>query len=810
MELKTLVDGLAARPESMLELGRMAELFGVEEKELLDALSLGLQKGEIVKVQKGVYALPQRMGFVVGRLHSHPKGFAFVIPDDPEAEDVYISADNRDGAMHNDRVVARVRTGRDGRLEGTVERIVTRANQRIVGLFNRDGDGGVVIADDVRVMEPVMVDRDSARGIESGHKVVAEITRFPGNARPMEGKIVEDLGHKDDVGVDVLSIIRQFELPEAFPQNVIAEVEKTPKSVDPSEFAGREDLRDWITFTIDGADAKDLDDAVSLTRLESGWQLGVHIADVSHYVKHGTSLDKEALRRGTSVYLVDRVVPMLPRELSNGICSLNEDEDRLAFSCIMDFDETGRETNYRVVKSVIHSHKRFTYDQVTRGLEAGEAIPYLEILKEMERLCRVLRKKRMDRGGLDFDLPEPKIDLDPLGHPADIICTPRTIAHQMIEEFMLAANETVARHMKRAKLPCIYRVHEDPDPQRMDDFLEFVGRIGYPVKREPGKAIRPKDLQRLLTRVEGTPEESVVGRLMLRSLQKARYAEENLGHFGLAAKDYLHFTSPIRRYPDLFVHRALTMAAREEEKALRRMKKAAPDTADLCSIAERNAMEAEREADNMKIAEYMQAHIGEEYDGIISGVTSFGIYVQLPNTVEGLVHVSRLPGDYYVYDEKMYSMVGQRSHRVLRMGDKVRVKVTGADVARRTVDFELVENGGRSARASGESVGPRSGNRRGGRQKAAGTPAQAAEEPGGPKKGGTRGKSSAGSADGGRRRQKPAARLRDGGEHDRPRGSGKNGRASGQLFGSAARAGFESPDGQSGQGSRSQRRGRRR
>ncbi len=313
MELKTLVDGLAARPESMLELGRMAELFGVEEKELLDALSLGLQKGEIVKVQKGVYALPQRMGFVVGRLHSHPKGFAFVIPDDPEAEDVYISADNRDGAMHNDRVVVRVRTGRDGRLEGTVERIITRANQRIVGLFNRDGDGGVVIADDVRVMEPVMVDRDSARGIESGHKVVAEITRFPENARPMEGKIVEDLGHKDDVGVDVLSIIRQFELPEAFPQNVIAEVEKTPKSVDPSEFAGREDLRDWITFTIDGADAKDLDDAVSLTRIDGGWQLGVHIADVSHYVKHGTSLDKEALRRGTSVYLVDRVVPMLPR-----------------------------------------------------------------------------------------------------------------------------------------------------------------------------------------------------------------------------------------------------------------------------------------------------------------------------------------------------------------------------------------------------------------------------------------------------------------------------------------------------------------
>ena len=665
-----------------------------ELQEVLDAL---LQEGKIEVSQKGKYQ-KSRGVFLTGVFTAHPKGFGFVSVDGME-EDVFIPEDQVHGAMHQDTVQITVKPGQSGkRREGAVNRIVKRGTDRIVGLYQESRNFGFVIPDNERYTRDIFVPKEDSGGAVNGHKVVVELVSYGTDRKSPEGKVVEILGHISDPGTDILSIVKGYDLPVEFPEKVMRQAERVPDRISEADIQGRTDLRDVQMVTIDGEDAKDLDDAVSLEMNGGQYILGVHIADVANYVQEGSALDREAFERGTSVYLVDRVIPMLPRRLSNGICSLNEGQDRLALSCIMTIDQKGKVLDHVIAETVIRVDRRMTYTSVKKILEeqdAEESARYEELVpmfQRMQELAGLLRARRRARGSIDFDFPETKVILDENGEPVEIRPYDRNTATKIIEDFMLIANETVAEDYFWQELPFVYRTHENPDPDRMKKLSTFINNFGYSIRFREDE-VHPKELQKLLERLEGTPEETLISRLTLRSMKQAKYTTECTGHFGLAARYYCHFTSPIRRYPDLQIHRIIkdSLRGRMNQEKIEHYRKILDEVAKQSSERERRADEAERETIRLKKAEYMSRHLWEEYDGVISGVTGWGLYVELPNTVEGLVHVSSLQGDYFEYNENAYEIVGQRTGKTYRLGQTVRVQVVKADRMTRTVDFELAE-----------------------------------------------------------------------------------------------------------------------
>ena len=656
--------------------------------------------GEIFKTKKNRYGVPERMNLVVGKLQGNQKGFGFVIPDNVESPDIYISSDNMNGAFNKDRVVAKVLKNKDigKKSEGEIIKILSRANDKFVGTYENSDYFGFVVPDDRRISQDIFIPKAEINGAVTGHKVVVEITKWPEARRNPEGRIIEILGFKNDPGTDILSIIRKYGLPEEFNEIVESDCEAISEIIPETEYKRRRDLRNMKIVTIDGEDAKDLDDAVSIVKLSNGnYSLGVHIADVSYYVRENDAIDKEAQTRGTSVYLIDRVIPMLPKKLSNGICSLNPKVDRLTMSVTMEIDAAGKVVEHEIFESIIKTSERMTYTDVTKILKNNdpqimERYSYLiEDFKLMEELCSILRSKRISRGSIDFDFPECKITLDDRGKPIEIKPYEREIANMVIEEFMLAANETVAEHMFWTNLPFIYRIHENPDPEKLSVFNEFIHSFGYYLKEV--NDIHPRTLQELVEKVAGKKEEVIINTLMLRSLKKAKYSPDCSGHFGLAAKYYTHFTSPIRRYPDLTIHRIIreylegTITEKRNKKLVGFVKFASKQS----SETEVTAQEAEREVDDLKKAEYMKDKVGEVYTGIISSVTPFGLFVELENTIEGLVHVSSMLDDYYFHDEKHHCFIGEKKRRVFKLGDEIKIRVAKVNIDERTIDFALEE-----------------------------------------------------------------------------------------------------------------------
>lgn len=676
-----------------------------DDREQLSAILDALEsEGQIIKTKKGRYGSAARLGFVRGIFRGHERGFGFLLPlEEADGDDIFIPADCTCGAMDGDTVLAHL-SGKGGggrrgdkKREGEITRILVHAHDTVVGQFETGKKFGFVMPDDKRLTDDIFISKSDFHGAKDGQKVVVKLTKFPQGRRNAEGKIVEILGNPGDPGVDILCVMKQHGLDTRFPARVEKALGSIPDAVTPDALYGREDFRKKTTITIDGADAKDLDDAIHIEKREGGWTLGVHIADVSHYVKEGGALDKEALRRGTSVYLVDRVVPMLPPKLSNGICSLNPHVDRLTLSCVMDIDMKGNVIAHRITPGVICTAERMTYTNVSAILDGDAALkkryqPIVRDLRTMAALAKLLKSKRMKAGSIDFDFPEAKITLDDQGRPVDIQKYRITAANCIIEEFMLLANQTVAAEFTARKAPFVYRVHESPTPDKITAFNEYVRNLGYHIKNETDP--QPKEFSRLLEKIKGTREEVLIGKVMLRSLMKARYFEEDLGHFGLAFTNYCHFTSPIRRYPDLCIHRiikemlASPLPAKRDAKLRAFVKKAAS----LSSEAELTAQEAEREVDDLKKAEYMAQHVGEDFDGVISSVASFGFFVELENTCEGLVRLNDLNDDYYIYDEKNLLLTGERTKRQFRIGDTVRVTVARASAAQRQVDFVLKED----------------------------------------------------------------------------------------------------------------------
>ena len=659
--------------------------------------------GKVIKTRVGGYGVPEKMNLIVGKLQGNQSGFGFIIPDNPAVftADVFVPANQMNGAMHGDQVVARLIKGGVGRKsEGEIIRILKRRSNLIVGRFESGRQFGFVVPDDQRISQDIFIPKGEANELKNGMKVQVKIVRWPEQRRNPEGVVVDVLGFSGDKGVDTLSIIKKFELPEEFPHHVMSEVKLISRDLTAADLEGRRDLRELCMVTIDGADAKDLDDAVSLHRKENGnLELGVHIADVGYYVTEGSALDKEAFLRGTSVYLVDRVIPMLPPELSNDICSLNPHVDRLSMSVFMEIDAKGRVVAHDFGASVIRTQERMTYDSVRAILEDNNEElnkryePLLPMFEEMRKLALILREKRFNRGALDFSVAEVKVKLDDDGKPIAIEKRPRTIAEMIIEEFMLLCNETVAEHFFRMNLPFVYRVHEKPNEEKMHHFREFVHNLGFTIKGTPDK-IHPHVLQSLLKEVEGKPEERVVNTLLLRTMKQARYSSENAVHYGLAAEFYSHFTSPIRRYPDLIIHRLMREYLKEipRQKRLTKIAKNNYDGADRASIRERLAMEAERESVDMKKVEFMVGKEGQKFDAIISGVTSFGIFAELDNLVEGLIHVSNLDDDYYHFHEEKLALIGERTGKTYRIGQPVRVILKRANKEDRQIDFNLIDS----------------------------------------------------------------------------------------------------------------------
>lgn len=633
----------------------------------------------------------------VGTFIANARGFGFVEVEGRE-EDLYIPEDKTNGAFHLDRVQVMLLPGQRGRRqEAAVVRILERGTKQIVGTYEQSAHFGFVIPDNAKIGKDIFVPGEWSKGAVDGHKVVVELTSYGDEAHKPEGRVVEILGHVNDPGVDIMSIVRGYELPVEFGEKVMNQAARVPDEVQEADKKGRLDLRDLQMVTIDGEDAKDLDDAVSLYLDEKGlYHLGVHIADVTNYVQENSALDWEALERGTSVYLVDRVIPMLPHKLSNGICSLNQGVERLALSCLMTIDDKGAVGDYQIAESVICVDRRMTYTAVKKILEdkdETEIAAYRELVpmfEQMGQLAAILRKRRHQRGSIDFDFAESKILLDEDGHPTEIKPYERNVATKLIEDFMLVANETVAQHFFWLDIPFVYRTHEKPDPEKMMKLSAFIRNFGYHIKLS-GEEIHPKELQKLLGRIVDTDEETLISRLTLRSMKQAKYTVECSGHFGLACQYYCHFTSPIRRYPDLQIHRIIKeqLRGKLKEERLQHYEERLPEVAKHSSRMERRAEEAERETDKLKKAEYMEERIGEVYEGVISGVTQWGIYVELPNTIEGLVHVSTLPGDFFVYDESTYEMVGRESGVTYKLGQKLTVRVRGVDRLLKQIDFEI-------------------------------------------------------------------------------------------------------------------------
>lgn len=697
----------AYKPMTYQELEQHFDIEGASEfKAFLKMLNQMEEEGKVLRTRTDRYGVPERMNLLRGRLQAHAKGFAFLIPEETGHPDVYIHANDLKTAMHGDTVLVRVTNkGFDGaRLEGEVVRIVKRAVERVVGLFQNYESYGFVIPDDKRINRDIFIPKEDMHGAVTGQKVVVHIVSYPEGRAAAQGMVAEILGHKDDPGVDILSVIRKHQLPEAFPDEVMAEAEAVPDSITEEEIISqrRRDLRGMNIVTIDGEDAKDLDDAVYVEQLPNGhYKLGVHIADVGYYVEEGSALDREAYARGCSVYLVDRVIPMLPHRLSNGICSLHPRVDRLTLSCEMEFDEKAKLVKHDVFPSVIRTVERMTYTNVRKIVEdedpeVSARYAYLvDNFKLMKELALKLRKKRMNRGAIDFDFVESKVLVDEKGVPTDIIKRERTIAEQIIEEFMLAANETVAEHFHWLRVPFLYRIHEEPDSEKLFNFMSFAANFGY-VVRGKGNSVHPRSLQMLLEEIEGTREQTVISTMMLRSMKQAKYDAEMTGHFGLAAEFYSHFTSPIRRYPDLVIHRVMREVMDNggalPEKRLEQLHARMPDIAQQSSERERVAVDAERDTTALKKAEFMLDKVGEEFDGIISSVTSFGMFVELDNTVEGLIRLSELNDDYYHFHEQHMVLIGERTANVFRIGDEVRIRVARVNMDEHTIDFELIES----------------------------------------------------------------------------------------------------------------------
>ncbi|WP_209124993.1 ribonuclease R [Alkalihalobacillus sp. BA299] len=687
-----------------LTVSELEEAFGLtdssEFKEFVKVLNHMEEKGLIVRTRSNRYGVPERMNLIKGKVQGNAKGFAFIIPEVQGETDVYVSQSDLGGAMNGDIVLVRLHPKSTGtRPEGSVIRIIERGMQQIVGTYMDHEQYGMVVADDKRIPNDIFIPKTASKGAAEGHKVVVKITRYPEGRNSAEGEVTEILGHKNDPGIDILSIIHKHGLPQEFPQDVLDQAESVPDEIDPDELKNRRDLRDQTIVTIDGADAKDLDDAVNVEKLENGnYKLGVHIADVSYYVKEGSPIDVEAEERGTSVYLVDRVIPMIPHRLSNGICSLNPKVDRLTLSCEMEITSDGQIVGHDIFQSVIRTTERMTYTDVRKILqEEDEEVlkryePLIPFFKQMGELADILRKKRFERGAIDFDFKEAKVLVDEEGKPNDVVIRERSVAERLIEEFMLAANETIAEHFHWLKLPFIYRIHDDPKEDKLNKFLEFITNFGY-VVRGTANNIHPRALQQLLEAVRGEPEETVISTVMLRSMQQAKYDPESLGHFGLSTEFYTHFTSPIRRYPDLIVHRLIRtylIEGKTDEKTQSHWKHRLDEIAKHSSEMERRAVDAERETDEVKKAQFMEDKIGETFMGIISGVTNFGIFVELENTIEGLVHVSYLTDDYYSYDERAYAMIGERTGNVFRIGDELEVRCINVNVEESSIDFEIV------------------------------------------------------------------------------------------------------------------------
>ncbi|MEG7355831.1 ribonuclease R [Bacillus inaquosorum] len=691
----------AYKPLTVQELEEMLNITEAEEfKELVKALVALEDKGLIVRTRSDRYGIPEKMNLIKGKISAHAKGFAFLLPEDTSLSDVFIPPNELNTAMNGDIVMVRLNSQSNGsRQEGTVIRILERAIQRVVGTYTETRNFGFVIPDDKKITSDIFIPKNGKNGAAEGHKVVVKLTSYPEGRMNAEGEVETILGHKNDPGIDILSVIHKHGLPGEFPADAMEQASSTPDTIDEKDLKDRRDLRDQVIVTIDGADAKDLDDAVTVTKLDDGsYKLGVHIADVSHYVTENSPIDKEALERGTSVYLVDRVIPMIPHRLSNGICSLNPKVDRLTLSCEMTINSQGQVTEHEIFQSVIKTTERMTYSDVNQILvDDDEELkqkyePLVPMFKDMERLAQILRDKRMNRGAVDFDFKEAKVLVDDEGAVKDVVIRERSVAEKLIEEFMLVANETVAEHFHWMNVPFIYRIHEEPNAEKLQKFLEFVTTFGYVVKGTAGD-IHPRALQSVLDAVRDKPEETVISTVMLRSMKQAKYDPQSLGHFGLSTEFYTHFTSPIRRYPDLIVHRLIRtylINGKVDEATQEKWAERLPDIAEHTSTMERRAVDAERETDDLKKAEYMLDKIGEEFDGMISSVTNFGMFVELPNTIEGLVHVSFMTDDYYRFDEQHFAMIGERTGNVFRIGDEITVKVVDVNKDERNIDFEIV------------------------------------------------------------------------------------------------------------------------
>lgn len=682
------------RPMKMKELAGFFQVPKTDREPFKAILSELMAEGRIVKDEKGYFKIPgsdSKTGIFSGTT----KGFGFVSVEGEDG-DIFIPPDATNGAFHGDKVRITVIGGEeDGkRREGAVTAVIERGFREVVGVYEQGKNFGYVLPDNQKFAKDVYIPKEKSMGAVQGHKVLARLTDYGSDKKNPEGEIVQILGHVNDPGVDVLSVIKAFGLPEEFPEQVMTEASDAENEIREEEVNGRLDLREWQTVTIDGEDAKDLDDAITITKENGIFTLGVHIADVTHYVKEGSALDKEALERGTSVYLVDRVIPMLPHKLSNGICSLNAGCDRLALSCIMEVDEKGTVISHRIAETVIRVDRRMTYTSVKKILtdrDEAECREYEELIpmfERMEELSGILREKRRQRGSLDFDFPESKITLDKKGKPVDIRPYERNRATKIIEDFMLLANETVAEDFYWQETPFVYRTHDTPDHEKILQLGIFIHNFGYSMKAGRDE-IHPKEIQKLLAKIEDTPEEALISRVTLRSMKRARYTVECTGHFGLSAKYYCHFTSPIRRYPDLQIHRIIKENLRGQmtEKRIHHYEEILPCVAADSSRLERRADEAEREVEKAKKAEYMAQFVGETFEGVISGVTSWGLYVELANTVEGMVHMSELWDDYYIYQENLYQLVGEDFGRVYKLGQKIKIQVTGVDKILHTIDF---------------------------------------------------------------------------------------------------------------------------
>lgn len=755
--IEEFVGSKGYRSMSVKEMAMVLQVPSRDKKDFREVLDALAREGKISINLKGkIKPLPADVK--VGKYMATQRGFGFVRVEG-EDDDIFIPGSYTKSALDGDTVQVLVKKegGEGKRREGQVLNILERGNSVLVGTYTRSRNFGFVTPDNQKFTKDIYVAKAESKGAVTGHKVVVEITDFGDEQRKPEGRVLEILGHVNDPGVDILSVIKAYGLPEEYPDDVMKQIENIPDEVEEKEKAGRADFRDLQTVTIDGEDAKDLDDAITISKEGNMYHLGVHIADVSQYVTEGSPLDKEALKRGTSIYLVDRVIPMIPHKLSNGICSLNQGVDRLALSCMMDINEKGEIVKHKICESVINVTRRMSYTSVHKIIEEKdeaerkeyeELIPMFELMYE---LADILQARREKRGSIDFDFPEAKIILDEKGKPIDVKEYERTQANRIIEEFMLAANQTVAEEYFWNELPFVYRTHETPDMEKIQNLALFIENFGYTLKIKEDE-IHPKEVQKLMRSIAGKPEEGLIGRLALRSMKQARYTTECEGHFGLALKYYCHFTSPIRRYPDLQIHRIIkeNIHGGMKDKRIDHYQKILPEVAEQTSALERRADDAEREVEKMKKAEYMEQFVGKDFEGTISGLTTWGMYVELPNTIEGMIRVADIPGDYYYYDEDLHRMVGEQTGKVYKMGEPLRIIVAGVDKLTRTIDFVLYQEDedGNPILPSLEKKSPKE------RISAREKKAMAAKSAGKSRNSGKDGKSGRGRADRGTRRAK--------------------------------------------------------